>query len=231
MMDYDSFLALVKARRSTRAFKTDLIPDGDVDKIMEAARFAPSGGNSQPWEFIVVKDRETRDRIVALVADQGEMTRKVELTREEDLRFPGVTGPARAPGFKDAPVFILVCGDPRTKEAYPLLTVLTRGDSHYASSLASAFLCMTLAATALGLGSQWVSATGSPFAAPLLKNLLSIPQELTVYDMMAVGYAAAPPRERFVRERSEMVHHGRYDESRYRDPGKMREFILRLRKG
>ena len=54
-MDYDSFLDLVKKRRSTHAFKPDPVPDEYVDKIIEAARWAPSGANSQPWEFIVVK--------------------------------------------------------------------------------------------------------------------------------------------------------------------------------
>lgn len=230
-MDYDGFLALVKARRSTRIFKSDPIPDDYVDKILEAARFAPSGGNSQPWEFILVKDQTTKDRIVRMVADQGEYARRVELTREEELRFPSMRGPVREPGFKNAPVFIVLCGDPRTKEAYPLLTLLTRGDSHYVSSLANAFFCMTLAATALGLGCQWVSATGSPFVSPLLKELLAIPHELTVYDMLVLGYAAAPPKERFVREPNDMVHRERYDRGKYRGAQDLRKFILQLRKG
>jgi nitroreductase len=230
-MNYEDFLALLKARRSVRAFRSDPIPDDAVDKIIEAARFSPSGGNSQPWEFIVIKDPETRDKIVQLVADQGAITRKVELTREEELRFPGTQGPARAPGFKDAPVFIVLCGDPRTREAYPRLTLLTRGDSHFASSLANAFFSMTLAAVTLGLGAQWVSATGSPFVSPLLKELLAIPEDLSVYDMMALGYPAAQPKERFIRERSDMVHYGCYDRAKYRNAREMRDFILRLRKG
>ena len=166
-MDYEGFLKLVQTRRSIRSFKTDPVPDEYVERIIEAARWAPSGANSQPWEFVIVKDKETKDRIADLVAEQGPYSRKVELTREEDVRFPGMQGPVREPGYKNAPVFILLCGDPRTKEAYPLLTMLTRGDSHFTSGLASAFLYMTLAATALGLGSQWVSATGSPFVKPL----------------------------------------------------------------
>ena len=153
-MDYDGFLELVKARRSIRGFKPDPIPDDYVDKIIEAARFAPSGGNSQPWEFIVIKDQATKDGIVALVREQGDYTRKVEMTRPEELRMGGPAAPVREPTYRSAPVFILVCGDPRTRDAYPLLTTLTRGDSHFASSLASAFLCMTLAATSLGLGSS-----------------------------------------------------------------------------
>ena len=51
-MDYDSLLELVKNRRSIRKFKTDPVSDEHIDKILEVARQAPSGLNSQPWEFI-----------------------------------------------------------------------------------------------------------------------------------------------------------------------------------
>ena len=66
-MDYDSLLELVKDRRSIRRFKPDLSPDEYVEKIIEAARWAPSGFNTQPWEFMVVRKREIRERIVELV--------------------------------------------------------------------------------------------------------------------------------------------------------------------
>jgi nitroreductase len=230
-MDYEGFLKLVKTRRSIRSFKPDPIPDEYVEKIIEAARWAPSGANSQPWEFIVVKDKQIKDRIVDIVNEHSEYSRKVELTREEDLRFPGVSGAVREPGYKNAPVFIILCGDPRTKEAYPLLTLLTRGDSHFISGLASAFLYMTLAATTLGLGSQWVSATGNPFVKSLLRQLLEIPQGLEIYDMLVLGYPASQPKPRSVRERVEMVHHGRYDKAKYRSDKEIRNFVVGLRKG
>jgi nitroreductase len=230
-MDYESFLKLVQDRRSIRGFKPDPIPDDYVDKIIEAARWAPSGGNSQPWEFVVIKDQETKDRIAALAGELGGYGRKVELTRKEELRFGGPASPVREPAYKNAPVFILLCGDPRTKDAYPLLTKATRGDSHFASSLASAFLYMTLAATSLGLGSQWLSATGSPYVKPLLQELLSIPEAMDVYDMLVLGYPLQTPKPRFVRERSDMVHYGQFDRSRYRSDEQIREYILTLRKG
>ncbi len=230
-MDYEGFLNLVKTRRSSRSFKPDPIPDEFVEKIIEAARWAPSGANSQPWEFIVVRDKQIKDRIVDIVNEQSESSRKVELTREEDLRFPSVAGPVREPGYKNAPVFIILCGNPRTKEAYPLLTLLTRGDSHFISGLASAFLYMTLAATTLGLGSQWVSATGNPFVKPLLRGLLEIPQDLEIYDMLVLGYPAHEPKPRFLRERVEMVHYGRYDKAKHRSDRQIRDFIVSLRKG
>ena len=230
-MDYDGFLELVKARRSIRGFKPDPIPDDYVDKIIEAARFAPSGANSQPWDFLVITDQATKDKIATLVREQGDYSRKVEMTRTEKLRMGGPAAPVREPAYKNAPVFILVCGDPRTKDAYPLLTTLTRGDSHFASSLASAFLCMTLAATSLGLGSQWLSATGSPYVKPLLQELLDVPEKMDIYDMLVVGYPSYQPKPRFVRERADMVHHGRFDRSRYRTDEEIRQYIALLRKG
>ena len=228
-MDYESFLELVKTRRTIRSFKEDPIPDEYVEKILEAGRWAPSGANSQPWEFIVVNKKETQDKIVDILMYHGEYSRRAELTREDNLRFPSVANPAREPGYKNARSFIILCGDPRTKEAYPLLTTLSRGNSHFASSLANAFLCMQLAATTLGLGSQWVSATGHPFVQCLLKELLEIPQKLEIYDMMALGYPAYEPKPRLVREKGDMVHYGRYNVAKYRSDKEIRDFIVSLR--
>src|SRR3972149_9546657 len=50
----------VEKRRSIRKFKPDPIPDKDLKKILEAGRLAPSGGNRQPWSFIIVRKQETK---------------------------------------------------------------------------------------------------------------------------------------------------------------------------
>ncbi|MFC1894142.1 nitroreductase family protein [Chloroflexota bacterium] len=133
------------------------------------------------------------------------------------------------PGFAAAPVFIIVCGDPRTKDAYPLSSVLDLGPSHFYSSLASAFIYMHLAATALGLGSQWVSATARPFMQCLIKELLGIPLELQIYGMMAVGYPASEPKPRMVRAREEMVRYDGYDKTRFRAQEEVRDYIKAVR--
>ena len=65
-MEIESFIELLKSRRSIRAYKPDPIPDKYIQKIIEAARWAPSGGNSQPWEFVVIKRKDLKDRIAAL---------------------------------------------------------------------------------------------------------------------------------------------------------------------
>src|SRR6266702_4101048 len=54
--DYDTLIELVRNRVSVRNLKPDPIPDEYVDKILEIGRWAMSGANGQPWEFVVVKD-------------------------------------------------------------------------------------------------------------------------------------------------------------------------------
>jgi nitroreductase len=227
IVDYEDFLALIKNTRSIRGFRPEPIPDEYVDKIIEAGRWAPSAGNSQPWEFIVVKKQELKDSIVQIIMEQNVFSAKMELTREPEQRFYGQAGPPERLHYRDAAAFIIVCGDPRAKDAYPLNIVLQRGESMFLSSLANAFLFMHMAATALGLGSQWVSSTGNPFAQSLIKDLLGIPRELVLYDMLAVGYPAQEPTPRFMRAKEELVHYDHYDKSKFRTDDEVRDFLRR----
>jgi len=231
-MDYDSLLELVKKRRTCRKFKTDSIPDEYVDKIIEAARWAPSGANSQPWEFIIVKKKELKESIVKLFEEWNVLAHRMELTREPELRFHILTElPKQPPGFAVAPVFIILCGDPRTRNAYPLRDGLLRGQSIFTSSLASAFLYMHLVATTLGLGTQWVTAMSCPFEQSLMKELVGIPRELEIYDMIAVGYPASEPKPRLVRAKEEMVHYDYYDRTKFRTDEQIKNSIITLRPG
>ncbi len=225
-MDYDSLLELVQKRRSIRKFKPEPIPDECVDKIIEVARWAPSGANSQPWEFIVVKKQELRDRIIELIRENHEFTRKIEVVREPELRFKGT-----AAGYARAPIFIILAGDIRSREAYPKNSTLVRGHLIFNSSLASAFLYMALAATTLGLALQWVSAISSPHVQTLTKELLGVPEEIEFYDMMAVGYPDSEPRPRLVRAKDELVHYDHYDKTKFRTDQQVNDFIAALRRG
>lgn len=226
-MEYDGFLELLKKRRSVRRLKPDPIPDAYLDKIIEAGRWAPSGANSQPWEFMVVKKRELREGIMAIANADREANVKLEETRPPDIRHA-----LRPTGnVADAPVFILLLGDERTEDAYPLTAKLNHGRETFVSSLADAFLCMHLAAASLGLGSRWISAVGRPYVQPLIKKLLGIPDGLEVYDMMVLGYPAAEPKPRPVRPREEMVHVDTYNRAKYRTDEQVRQFIISLRQG
>jgi nitroreductase len=234
-MDYDSFLELAKNRRSIRRFRPDPIPDEYVDKIIEAARWAPSGFNSQPWEFVVIKDKKLKDDVVKIVRPPRP-TGSWGFSRIEEMCEPWMR-PKPQPWldpkmeYQNAPVFILLFGDTRTQVGLPMVV---RYDPHmrqsiYNSSLANAFLYMHLAATTLGLASQWVSVVAAPYHHCLLKNLLHIPTEMEVYDMMALGYPAYKSRPKLMRPVDKMVHRDYFGENDFRTDEEVGDFIKRTR--
>jgi FMN reductase (NADPH) len=235
IMDYASFLELAKNRRSIRRFQPDPIPDEYVDKIIEAARWAPSGFNSQPWEFVVVKDKKLKDDVMRIIRPPRPAGAS-GFSKLEDMCEPWMRV-KRQPWldpemeYQNAPVVILLFGDTRTQVGLPMVA---RCDPHirqsiYNSSLASAFLYMHLAATTLGLASQWVSVVASPYNHCLLKNLLHIPTEVEVYDMMALGYPAYKSRPKLMRPLEKMVHRDYFDEEDFRTDAEVRDFIKKTR--
>jgi len=62
-----SILEIIKSRRSTRRFKPDRVSEEDLNAVLEAARWAPSGENFQPWKFIVIQNKETMEKIVDIL--------------------------------------------------------------------------------------------------------------------------------------------------------------------
>jgi 5,6-dimethylbenzimidazole synthase len=86
----------------------------------------------------------------------------------------------------------------------------------YQSSLASAFLYMHLAAASLGLASQWYSAASRPEAETEIRKIIGIPEALSIYDMMVLGYPATPPGSKEVRSLREMIHYDNFGPQDFR---------------
>ena len=57
------FYDVIRTRRSVRRFLNRPIPDEVLDRVLDAARIAPSGGDRQPWRFVVVKDKQKKKKI------------------------------------------------------------------------------------------------------------------------------------------------------------------------
>jgi len=222
MLAIEDLEELVKTRRSIRGFRKDQdVPEEYIQKILEVARWAPSGGNGQPWEFIVIRDKETRNKIADLFLKQHEPKREMEIAVRGEAKMTG-------DGFRNAPVHILVLGDPRVNESYPVRTMEEKSDSHFYSSLANATLLIQLAAASLGLGSQYVSDASSPYMATMLRVMLGVPRPLKVYHLIPIGYPSTTVAPRPRRELSELVHEEKYDQSKYRDERAMEKFLMTL---
>jgi nitroreductase len=56
-------LEAIKGRRSIRAFKQQEVPEETVEKLIDAARHAPSAGNIQPWEFVIARKQDTKKKL------------------------------------------------------------------------------------------------------------------------------------------------------------------------
>jgi len=119
----------IKGRRSIRAYSSRNVSDEDVLRLIEAARWAPSAGNIQPWEFVIVRDPEVKGRLAAAALNQSFV--------------------------REAPVVIVVCADvARSGRGYG-----SRGEQLYSiQDTAAAVENILLAAYALGLATCWVGA-------------------------------------------------------------------------
>ena len=60
----------IENRYSVRAYRDKPVEQGKLNRVLEAARLAPSGSNRQPWKFVVVRDAETRKKLVPACCDQ-----------------------------------------------------------------------------------------------------------------------------------------------------------------
>lgn len=133
-------LEAIKGRRSVRAFKSEDVPAEIVEKLIDAARWAPSAGNVQPWEFIIVRKPEIKRRLVE--AALGQMF------------------------IEEAPVVIVVCAnEDRSTQGYSV-----RGKTLYCiQDTAAAIQNIHLTAYSLGLGTCWVGAFKEEEARETLK--------------------------------------------------------------
>lgn len=189
-MNYESFLELVKTRRTIRKFRSDAVSSEDVEKIVEAARWAPSGFNSQPWEAVVVTDPEIKDKVTQLIQGKDEVA---AISRTS---------------FAVAPVYILFYGDSRVRNWAPKPVRENEEVWQYVfeATLAAGFEHMHLAATSLGLGAMWVTASCLGGAGEAIKQLLDLPDYLVPFEMLAVGYPAHTPPEKKLRPLDSIMH-------------------------
>ncbi len=232
-MDYEGLLELVKARRSIHRFKPDPIPDDYIEKILEVARWAPSGMNMQPWEFVVVKEPELKEQIVKLVEADYAISKQMEQARNPIYQSAqkDIYASSNKFDYTQAPVFILVFGDTRTIPGLPLVVQYTQQRMRYTfqAGLDYALLYMHLAATTLGLASRWISAVQSPLAHVLIKDLLGVPEYMEVLDMIVLGYPALKPREKLMRDKKKMIHYGKCKREDFRTEEEVNDYIRKAR--
>ena len=219
--EYDMLLDLVQNRRSIRKLKSDPVPAEYITKILDVGRSAMSGGNSQPWEFIVVTDAAMKQELLRTYNEVDiDFTYWMEQQRVPELRHPSfqisheeaVIRNRTAKGWSEAPFLIVLLGDGRRQWA-TVQSAHTYGvnQSHLTDGLANAAMLMHLAGAALGLGSQHVTIQiDAPF-----KRLLGVPDPLKLVLIMPFGYPEFAPYPGTRRPLEAMVHHEHYEMDKF----------------
>ena len=192
----------IRQRRSIRSFRDDPVPEDMVNEILEAARLAPSASNRQPWRFIVVTDGEEKARLRDICLGQAfiEQAPVVFVCCADLTAYSKASRKKRYQEFIDYGIMETLTGrfaDPVFRASFgdvpdsDLETFLT-------SAVANTYIAiehMVLTAAALGLGSCWVGALGSPGE---IKALYDLPETTVVVAVLPVGYPTVipPPRPR-----------------------------------
>jgi nitroreductase len=188
------FFAVVGRQRACRAFDRGRdVGDDLVELVLDAARFAPSSENSQPWVFVVIRDPEGRRRLTDLMARLYATAMPADMAprvvADVNSGFDG--------GFATAPVWIVAAGDDERAEP-----------GEQKSSVFPAVQNLLLAATALGLGSAMT--TIASFDPAEVRDITGLPATMRPYAMIPLGWPAktlGPPHRRPV---SEIAHRDTY---------------------
>ncbi|MFO1161309.1 MAG: nitroreductase family protein [Reyranellaceae bacterium] len=188
--------------RSQRHFKPDPVPDALVEKVIDAAIRASSGGNTQHWTFIVVRDPAKRREIGALYRKASDYAETIyrdrptppHLTNAQNRQF--VANSAFLwDHMGDAPVILVPCLARR--EPPPIETLPSVVQARYAQHLANmartsgasiypAVQNIILACRALGLGT--VITTNHMLYEDEVKATLGIPESVSTFALMPIGF-------------------------------------------
>lgn len=187
-------LEAIQARRSIREYTDEPVPPEMIDRLLEAARAAPSTSNTQSWKFKVITDPQTRARIKDVAYGQKFVARApviiaccldLDAFREKGKQtLKLVLSGAVRPSME---MILRAARGGKDREFSPERVVI---NGTINVSIATEHI--VLAATALGLGTCWIRA----FDAPAVQEILAIPEGLTIVCLLTIGYPDQSPPAR-----------------------------------
>lgn len=195
-----AFLELARTRRSIRRYTPEPVAPTLIEALLEAASWAPSAHNRQPWRFCVVQSATTKAVLSAQMAEawrrdlSGDGADLSEIERRVAISQARLTG---------APVLIVPCVTLEEMDVYPDPLRSQAEWTMAVQSVALACQNLLLAAHAAGLGACWMCAP--LFAPALVRQVLALPEAWQPQAILTLGYPAevrtrtrAPLTERVV---------------------------------
>ena len=200
MTAYEHLLELIQSRRSVRRFSDRVVSRDDLARLFEAARWAPSNHNRQPWRFLVIEDKQQINRLAETVRQK--LSQKLA-----DLPEPAASHIGEfthyATCFANAPVLLVVLHKRPVSVSASLLAGIKNPElvSWEPLSVAMAIQNLLLSAQALGLGSCVL--TGPLLVPEVFAAELTLPAGHEMTCLVALGHPAetpSPPRRKTVEQ-------------------------------
>jgi coenzyme F420-0:L-glutamate ligase/coenzyme F420-1:gamma-L-glutamate ligase len=194
-------LDTIHGRRSVRRYLSKEVPDGIVEQVLEAARWAPSPHGRQPWRFAVLRRVCTKERLADAMGEEWRTNLEMDGQSAEVVERR-LEGSRRR--LLDAPVLVLLCLYLEDLDQYPD-EERQRGERTMAvQSLGAAAQNALLAAYDLGLDAGWMCAP--LFCPEKVVEALGLDPKLVPHALLTLGYARGdPPKRRSRRPLDELV--------------------------
>jgi len=167
-------------RRSIRKYTDRPVEDDKITELLESARLAPSGNNTQPWRYIVIKSQEARQKVMEASGHQAWML--------------------------SAPVFIVSVADVKCRIKEDIVINDCSPEDEVKRIIRDTAIStgyMLLQATNLDLGACWVA----EFTQDEIRSVLGIPEDKYVVGVITVGYPDEAPKARSRKELKDIIHY------------------------
>jgi coenzyme F420-0:L-glutamate ligase / coenzyme F420-1:gamma-L-glutamate ligase len=196
----DGLEALLRGRRSVRAFRPDPVPRAVVAAAIEAAGWAPSPHGRQPWRFAVVEAVERRFALAAAMAETWEQ--QLRLDGQDEVTVAHRLARSRE-RLETAPVLVIPCLYLDDLDAYPDPARQEAERTMAVQSLGAAVQNLLLSVYAAGLDAGWMCAP--LFCPDVVRAALGLAPALHPHALVPVGYAAKDPVRRPRRSLDDLV--------------------------
>lgn len=189
-----TLLEQIRSRRSVRRYRRDPIPRAWAMVLLEAARWAPSAHNRQPWRFVMVEDAHMKARLARAMGERLTADLRQDGVPEERIAEDVARSYER---IVSAPLAIVVCLSMQEMDRYPDARRQAAERTMAAQSVAMAGQNILLMAHALGLGACWCCAP--LFCQGLVRRILRLPRTWEPQAFITLGYPRhhppTPPRK------------------------------------
>lgn len=184
-MNANDLLRLIRGRRSLRRYRAEPVPEPYIEQLLEAATWAPSAHNRQPWRFVVMQDAPTKERLARAMGDRLRRDLQADGVPQQVIEADAGRSCQRITG---APLLILLCMSLRDMDVYNDEERNRHERSMAQQSAAMAAQNILLMAEALGLGACWMCAP--LFCGELVARTLDLPEDWQPQGLLTLGYPA-----------------------------------------